>query len=83
MKEIKANWTVRSDMRMTEISWKRCAAGFRYVFSCLVVAPISSNMYRHHAVLKRQLAQWVQVKSLIRVLISCKILQDMFVMRVL
>ncbi len=41
--------------------------GLRYVFSCLVgvsknVSPISSDMYTNHAVLKRQLAQWVQVK---------------------
>ncbi len=27
------------------------------------VSPVSSNMYINHTVLKRQLAQWVQVKS--------------------
>ncbi len=42
--------------------------GLRYVFSCLVVvsknvSPISSNVYINHTALKRQLAQWVQVKS--------------------
>ncbi len=29
----------------------------------LYVSPISSNMYRNHTVLKRPLAQWVQVES--------------------
>jgi len=46
--------------------------GLRYVFfftfslygGCVKnVSPISSNMYINHAVFKRQLAQWVQVKS--------------------
>ncbi len=49
-------------------SWKRCAARFDIRFllfgGCVKkVSPISSNMYRNHAVLKRRLAQWVQVKS--------------------
>ncbi len=41
--------------------------GLRYVFSCLVgvknVSPISSDEYINLALLKRPLAQWVQVKS--------------------
>ncbi len=46
-------------------------------------------MYRNHAVLKRQLAQWVQVKSFTNVSAAVpytqqlKILEDMFVVRVL
>ncbi len=46
-------------------------------------------MYRNHAVLKRQLAQWVQVKSFTNVSAAAlymqqlKILEDMFVVRVL
>ncbi len=40
-------------------------------------------MYIHHTVLKRQLAQWIQVKSL-KICSSqqLKILKDMFVVRV-
>ncbi len=50
------------------VSWKRCATGFEIRFllfgGCVKnVSPISSNVYINHAVLKRQLAQWVQVKS--------------------
>ncbi len=38
--------------------------GLRYVFSCLVGGVKNvSNVYINHAVLKTQLAQWVQVKS--------------------
>ncbi len=52
---------------------------------------ISSNMYMNHAVLKRQLAQWVQVKSFTNVSAArytrytqqLKILEDMIVIRVL
>ncbi len=46
-------------------------------------------MYINHAVLKRQLAQWVQVKSFTNVSAAApytqqlKILEDMFVVRVL
>ncbi len=46
-------------------------------------------MYINHAVLKRQLAQWIQVKSFTNVSAAArytqqlKILEDMFVMRVL
>ncbi len=46
-------------------------------------------MYINHAVLKRQLVQWVQVKSFTNVFASAwytqqfKILEDMFVIRVL
>ncbi len=48
-------------------------------------------MYINHAVLKRQLAQWVQVKSFTNVSTAAryrptqqlKILDDMFVVRVL
>ncbi len=46
-------------------------------------------MYINHAVLKRQLAQWVQVKSFTNVSAAAwytqqlKILEDMFVARVL
>ncbi len=53
------------------------------------ISPISSNMYINHAVLKRQLAQWVQVKSFTSVSAAArytqqlKILEDMFVVRVL
>ncbi len=66
--------------------------GLRYVFSCLAgvknISPISSNMYINHTVLKRQLAQWVQVKSFnvtsaARYTQQLKILEDMFVIRVL
>ncbi len=67
--------------------------GLRYVFSCLVGVsemsePISSDVYVNHAVLKRQLAQCVQVKSFnvsaaARHTQQLKILEDMFVMRVL
>ncbi len=47
---------------------QRCATGFEISFllfgGCVKkVSPISSNMYINHAVLKRPLAQWVQVKS--------------------
>ncbi len=50
------------------VSWKRCATGFQIRFllfgGCVWnVWPISSNMNINHAVLKRPLAQWVQVKS--------------------
>ncbi len=49
-------------------SVQRCATGFEIRFllfgGCVKnVSPISSNMCINHAVLKRQLAQWVQVKS--------------------
>ncbi len=50
---------------------------------------ISSNMYINHAVLKRQLAQLVQVKSFTNLSVAArytqqlKILEDMFVVRVL
>ncbi len=42
--------------------------GLRCVFSCFLgcvknVSPVSTNMFINHAVLKRQLAQRVQVKS--------------------
>ncbi len=46
-------------------------------------------MYINHAVLKRQLAQWVQVKSFTNVSAAAryrqqlKILEDMFVERIL
>ncbi len=54
------------------VSWKRCATGFEIRFllfgGCVKdVSPISSNVYINHAVLKRQLAQWVQVKSITNV----------------
>ncbi len=54
------------------VSWKRCATGFEIHFllfgGCVRnVSPISSNMCINHAVLKRQLAQWIQVKSFITV----------------
>ncbi len=47
---------------------QRCAMGFEIRFllfgGCVRnVSPISSNMNINHAVLKRQLAQWIQVKS--------------------
>ncbi len=50
------------------VSWKRCAMGFEIRFllfgRCVKNgSPISSNVCRNHAVLKRLLAQWVQVKS--------------------
>ncbi len=50
------------------VSWKRCATGFEIRFllfgGCVKnVSPISSNVCINHAVLKRQLAQWVQEKS--------------------
>ncbi len=52
------------------------------------VSPISSNIYRNHAVLKRPLAQWVQMKSFnvstaAGYAQQLKILEDMFVIRVL
>ncbi len=53
------------------------------------VSPISSNMNINHVVLKRQLAQWVQVKSFTNLYAAApymkqlKILEDMFVIRVL
>ncbi len=67
--------------------------GLRYVFSCLVgvseMSAISSNMYINHEVLKRQITQWVKVKSLTNVSAAArytqqlKILEDIFVLRVL
>ncbi len=50
------------------VSWNQCATGFEIRFllfgGCVKnVSPISSNMYINHAVLKRPLAQWVQMKS--------------------
>ncbi len=50
------------------VSWKRSATGFEIRFllfgGCVKnVSSISSNMYVNHSVLKRQLTQWVQVKS--------------------
>ncbi len=54
-----------------------------------LLGPISSNMNINHAVLKRQLAQWVQVKSFTNVSAAARymqqlnILEDMFVVRVL
>ncbi len=76
------------------ISWKRCATGFVIRFllfgGCVKnVSPISSNMYINHAVLKRPLAQWVQLKSFTNVFAAArytqqlKILEDMFVVSVL
>ncbi len=53
------------------------------------VSPISSNMYINHTVLKRQLAQWVKVKSFTNVsaaaqyTLQLKILEDIFAVRVL
>ncbi len=52
------------------VSWNGVQRGSRYVFSCLVgvskMSAQSAATYINHAVLKRQLAQWVQVKSFIR-----------------
>ncbi len=73
---------------------QRCSTGFEIRFllfgGCVKnVSPISSNMYINHAVLKRQLAQWVQVKTFTNVSAAArytqqlKILEDMFVIRVL
>ncbi len=59
--------------------------GLRYVFSSACIY----NMYINHAVLKRQLAQWVQVKSFTNVSAAAqytqqlKILEDTFVVTVL
>ncbi len=76
-----------------QVSWKRCATGFEMRFllfgECVKnVSPISSNMYINHTVLKRPLAQWVQVKSFnvsaaARYKQQLKISEDMFVVRVL
>ncbi len=71
----------------------QCATGFGIHFllfgECVKnVSLISSNMYINHAVLKRQLEQWVQVKSFTNVSAAArymqqlKILEEMFVMRV-
>ncbi len=54
---------------LNDVSWKRCATGFEIRFllfsGCVKnVSPISNNVYINHKVLKRPLAQWVQVKSL-------------------
>ncbi len=66
--------------------------GLREVFSCLVgVSKMSAQSAAtlYHMVLKRQLAQWVQVKSFTNVSAAArytqqlKILEDMFVVRVL
>ncbi len=76
------------------VSWKRCTTGCEIRFllfgGCVTnISPISSNMYINHAVLKRQLAQWVQVKSFTNVSAAArytqqlKILEDMFVVTVL
>ncbi len=73
---------------------QRCATGFKIRFllfgGCVKnVSPINSNVYINHAVLKTQLAQWVQVKSFTNVSAAArytqqlKILEDTFVLRVL
>ncbi len=64
------------------VSWKRCATGFEIRFllfgGCVKnVSPISSNMYINHTVLKRQLAQWVQVKSFTNVSAAARYTQQL------